>query len=183
MQIKLVEHFSELEKIASLNQANLKINQSEQHIREEGFVSWSYPVPLLEAIHAFAPSVIAMDDNTLAGYALTAVHAARSVHPELSLLMDMLAPLEYEGRPLFDYRFYMMGQICVAKPYRGQGIPDAMYQYHRDAYAKDHDFLLTTISTQNVRSLQTHERIGFKVSHTVNDRFGDWVVVVWDWRS
>lgn len=183
IDIRLVNQPSDLEQIAALNHANLKQYQTEESIREEGFVSWSYPVALLEKIHAYAPSVIAMSGAEIAGYALVAKQEAAEVHPELDLLIDMLKEIRYKEKRLTEYRFYMMGQICVAKAYRGQGIPDAMYAHHKTVYGKDYDFLLTTISTQNVRSIKMHERVGFKVIHTVHDRFGDWVVVVWDWSS
>ena len=181
--IRLAIDTSDFEKISALNHANLKQYQTEESIREEGFVSWTYPVELLEKMHAYAPSIVAMDGEKMAGYALVARQEAASVHPELALLIDLLQGIQYEGKSLFQYRFYMMGQICVAKEYRGKGIPDAMYAYHREVNGDAFDFLLTTISTQNVRSIKMHERVGFEVIHTVNDRFGDWVVVVWDWRK
>ena len=74
-----------------------------------------------------------------------------------------------------------MGQICIHKNYRGQGLFDALYQKHRTLHETEFDCLITSISTRNHRSLRAHERVGFKILNTYKETTEEWVTVVWDW--
>ncbi len=75
-----------------------------------------------------------------------------------------------------------MGQICIAKVYRGQGLFEQLYNYHKEIYQPQFDLFVTEISTRNHRSLRAHEKVGFKTIHTHRDNLDEWRVVAWDWR-
>ena len=173
----------ELEQIHQLNQQNLKYHLSEAERKEEGFVSWLYPLELLQQMHQLAPSIIVKDNGTVVGYALTTLPEAAVFHADLKALFANLEKLSYKGKPLFEHHFYCMGQICVAKPYRGQGIVKMLYEMHKEKFAPAYDFLLTEIATRNVRSQKAHEKMGFKTIHTHTDTLDEWNVVVWDWHN
>jgi ribosomal protein S18 acetylase RimI-like enzyme len=172
----------ELEQIYELNQLNLKQNVSPAEREQEGFVSWLYSIDLLEEMHQLAPSVIVKDGDKVVGYALTTLPAARAFHPDLEEMFYNLEAVHYKERSLFNYQFYCMGQICVAKEYRGQGLVNSLYQKHKELYRTQYDFLLTEISTRNPRSQKAHEKVGFRTIHTHRDSMDEWNVVVWDWR-
>ena len=97
--------------------------------------------------------------------------------------LDKINDLPYDGRPLREHSYYVMGQLCVAKPYRGRSVVEMMYGLHRDLYSSRFDMMVLTISTENTRSVRVHERIGFTDIHVYNDHFGAWKVCVWDWRG
>ena len=101
----------------------------------------------------------------------------------MNVMLNNLATLTYQGKPMNDYKYYMMGQICIAKEHRGQGLFDQLYEYHRKVNSDQYDILLTEVSTSNHRSLRAHERVGFKTIHTYHDHMDEWNVVVWDWRK
>ena len=178
-----VSTMEELEQIHLLNQQNLKYHLSEAEKQEEGFVSWLYPLELLQQMHQLAPSIIVKDNSAVVGYALTTLPEAAVFHADLKALFDNLEMLSYKGKPLFEHHFYCMGQICVAKPYRGQGIVKMLYDMHKEQFSPTYDFLLTEIATRNVRSWKAHEKMGFKTIHTHTDVLDEWNVVVWDWYS
>jgi ribosomal protein S18 acetylase RimI-like enzyme len=75
-----------------------------------------------------------------------------------------------------------MGQICVAKEFRGKGIVNMLYQKHKEMYSAQYDFILTEISTSNKRSLKAHEKIGFQFIYTYSDKMDEWNVVIWNWK-
>jgi ribosomal protein S18 acetylase RimI-like enzyme len=75
-----------------------------------------------------------------------------------------------------------MGQICIEKEYRGKGIVPMLYNKHKEIYSSQYDFILTEISTRNIRSLKAHEKIGFKTIHYHRDQLDEWAVVIWDWK-
>ena len=178
----LVTKNEELQQIHDLNQQNLKQHLGTEEREKEGFVSWLYPVELLRQMQELAPTVIVKDENRVVGYALTTLKEASRFHPDLKIMFANLESLTYKDRPLFSYQFYCMGQICVAKDYRGKGIVQMLYQKHKETYGQEYDFLLTEISTRNPRSIKAHEKIGFKTVYTYKDAMDEWAVVIWDWK-
>jgi RimJ/RimL family protein N-acetyltransferase len=62
-----------------------------------------------------------------------------------------------------------MGQICVAKAFRGQGVFDGLYAKMRTICAGEFDFTITEVAARNTRSMRAHERVGFKTLHQYDD--------------
>lgn len=172
----------ELLQIHQLNRENLIGNISQQQREEEGFVTWLYPIQLLQQVHELAPSIIVKDDERVIGYALVTPLEAGNFHPDLQAMMDHLTTLTYKDKPLSNYCYYIMGQVCIDKNYRGKGIFNMLFQKHRELYKDKYELLITEISTSNSRSQKAHEKVGFTTIHTYSDALNEWNVVVWDWR-
>jgi len=181
MLVTTVSTDEELQQISALNKLNLKKNVSEKEISEEGFVSWEYDLNLLKALHFFSPSIIAKEEDKVIGYSLVAVKETKTVHPELAALLAKIEGLTYDHQLLSAYNYYLMGQVCIDKPYRGHGLFGKMFALHKALHQHEFDFVATTIATQNVRSIKAHEKVGFKIIHEIEDHFGNWVLVIWDW--
>ena len=180
---KLVTEESELEQIAQLSAANLSTNISAETKAKEGFVTWVYPQETLYALHVLVPSVIVMDGDKLAGYAITLTKECVTIYPPLAGTVDYVSTIDYKGKPLIDYPVYFMGQICVDKDYRGQGVVEMLYEYHRKQFSPQYSMLITEISTKNPRSSKAHEKVGFKVLDTHHENDEEWDLVVWDWTT
>lgn len=173
----------ELIQINALNQQNLKPNLSKQEQESQGFVTWLYSVPLLQHIHTIAPSVIVKNEQKVVGYALVTPVEAGSFHPDLHTMMAHLENINYKGSPLSSYSYYIMGQVCIDKDFRGKGIFNMMFEKHKELYSDKYELLVTEISTANYRSQKAHEKVGFKTIHKYKDALDEWNVVVWDWRK
>jgi GNAT superfamily N-acetyltransferase len=182
MLIRLAASRSDLQDILALQGQNLRDRVSPEEATREGFVTVSHTLDVLERMHALAPSVIARQGDALAGYALMMPLEAREAVPALAPMFTQFDALTWQGRALSASRYYVMGQVCVAQAFRGQGVFDALYRGHRDAYAPRYDFMLTEIATRNTRSMRAHARVGFQVLHTYRDALDEWAVVLWDWR-
>lgn len=172
---------NELEQIQKLNSQNLKPSLSKREIQQQGFVSWPYSVELLEKLHQLAPSIIIKDDHKVVGYALVTLKEAGSFHPDLQAMIRNLEPVYYLGKPLMEYSFYIMGQVCIDKSHRGKGLFNMLYQHHKSIYSNAYELLVTEISTNNKRSIKAHEKLGFKNIYTFRDSLDEWNVVVWNW--
>jgi RimJ/RimL family protein N-acetyltransferase len=96
-------------------------------------------------------------------------------------MFSLLDNLSWNHKPLHEYSFYVMGQVCIAKEYRGQGLFDELYTHHKKIYQPKFDLFITEIATRNHRSIRAHERVGFKTIHTHRDELDEWAVVGWDW--
>jgi len=173
---------AELEQILALQRANLAANVSADEANAQGFVTAVHDLEILQRMHALAPSIVARAEDGLAGYALTMRVEARADVPILEPMFQLLETLSWRGGPLASRRFYVMGQICVAKPFRGQGVFDALYGGHRDHYRDRFELLVTEVSLRNQRSLRAHERVGFEPLHRYRDSVDDWVILGWDWE-
>jgi L-amino acid N-acyltransferase YncA len=167
--------------ILRLQRENLPGAISQAEAQAQGFVTVVHDQVILEKMHALAPSVVAERDGALAGYALTMPVEARRLLPVLEPMFGMLDEIEASGRPLL--RYYVMGQICVARGFRGSGVFDALYAGHRRLYAGRFDRVVTEIAVRNARSLRAHERVGFEVIHRYRDATDDWVIVAWDFGA
>ena len=171
----------ELEQIHKLNQQNLKSNLSGEEKKQQGFVTWLYTTQLLQQMHTIAPSIIVKDGDRVAGYALVLMKEAGVFHPDLQAMLQHFQNFNYSGKPLTDYSFYVMGQICIHPDYRGKGVFELLYQKHKEIYSTHYQLLVTEISTSNYRSQKAHERVGFKTIYTYKDTIDNWNVVVWEW--
>jgi ribosomal protein S18 acetylase RimI-like enzyme len=167
---------AELAQVLELQRLNLARNLDEREIAENGFVTFEHTLDLLRRMHALAPSIIAKDGSDLAGYALVMPLECRSFVP---LLEPMFRRLEALG--MFQRRFYVMGQICVAKPYRGRGVFDLLYRAHRERLRGNFDSVVTEVSVRNGRSLRAHQRVGFEELERYRDATDEWVVLIWKW--
>ncbi len=174
----VVTRREELEQILQLQAANLRGHVPTEQAAREGFVTVAHTLDVLERMHAFAPSVIAKDGERLAGYALVMPVEARTFVPILEPMFQLLEKLSWRGRPLRDSLYYVMGQVCVAKEYRGQGVFDALYREHRASYGARFDCTVTEVATRNTRSMRAHTRVGFERIETYRDSTDEWAVIV-----
>ncbi len=172
----LVEREEELEQILELQRANLPRQLSAEQIAAEGFVTVEHTLDLLKRMHAVAPSIVARDGASLAGYALVMAVQCRSFIP---ILEPMFQRLDSLG--MLEQRFYVMGQICVGKRWRGQGVFDLLYQAHRRHLRATYDYSVTEVATRNTRSMRAHERVGFTVIDRYRDTTDEWALLRWDW--
>jgi hypothetical protein len=104
--------------------------------------------------------------------------------PMLAPMFEQINTIHYKGELLQKVPYYIMGQVCVDKAYRGFGIIEGLYHTLREQTSSDFTYLLTEISAHNKRSQRAHARVGFQ---TIKEyRSGadnkDWQVVLWDWR-
>jgi len=167
---------AELAQILELQRSNLARNLDERESAENGFVSVEHTLDVLRRMHALAPSIIAKDGSDLAGYALVMPLECRSFVPVLEPMFRRLEALD-----VFRRRFYVMGQICVAKPYRGRGVVDLLYHAHRERLRGIFDCVVTEVSVRNGRSLRAHQRIGFEELERYRDATDEWVLLIWKW--
>ena len=178
----LVTTPAELHQIAALSKENLRTGLLEEEKQSQGFITWEYPFKLLQQLHSIAPSVIVKYQEEVVGYALTAFKESSKFQLEMVGMIDHLETLAFDGRPVKDYTYYIMGQVCIAKAHRGKGIFDMLYQYHQTVFQKQFELVVTEISTSNHRSVQAHKKIGFQTINTYRDALDEWDVVVWDWH-
>ncbi len=172
----------DLQQILALQQRNLPGGLSEEERQMQGFVTVQHDLALLRAMNDACPHTIAKDGNQVIGYALTMLTSFREQIPVLMPMFAQLDQMTFEGNKLAALSYVVMGQVCVAKPYRGQGVMAGMYQHMRERLHATFDMAVTEVDSRNRRSLKAHQNAGFQtlLSYMAGDI--GWEVLVWDWR-
>lgn len=168
--------------ILALQQKNHSSSLSAAQAARDGFVTVVHSFDLLKQMNLAVPQIIAKDNDKIIGYALVMLRSFESMIPVLVPMFKRLATVEYAGRKITDYCFYVMGQICVAENYRGIGVFDSLYALHKKNHQHDYDLCVTSVATRNTRSMRAHQRVGFDVIHTFRDQTDEWSILAWDLR-
>jgi len=108
---------NDLQQILTLQKQNLIRNISKEEMQSQGFVTVDHSIEMLEKMHQLAPSVIIKDDDKVVAYALTMLCECKDLVPELESMFDRLDSMQWKGKPLNNYSYYVMGQICIDKQY------------------------------------------------------------------
>ena len=183
VEITTVTHPFELEGILALQKTNLKSQISEQEANVQGFVTAQYDLDLLNTMHKESPSIIAKVANKVVGYALVTTKNVMPHHPLLCDLFTVLEKMEYNDSSLSLVNYIVVGQLCVAKDYRGMGLVKKMYGHFRETLAHQFQCCITDVARNNPRSLQAHLKTGFTIINTLPYGETEWDIVLWDWKS
>ncbi len=183
VEIKKVDQLGELTGIRDLQALNLRKNIDAETALSQGFLTAAYTLQYLQEMHDASPSIIAKDGDTVVGYALVATKEIRNGHDLIADLFNVIDTKYYKGKCLKEVNYVVVGQLCVAKDYRGQGLVKRMYDYYRDCYAGEYEYLITDVAQANPRSLNAHKKSGFIVIDTLVYAGIGWDIVIWDWRN
>ena len=179
--------------ILELQSCNLPKNITTEEAAEQGFVTLEHELPLLAEMNEPHGHTIAMaagidekgnyEKMELAGYALTMTTDFRNRLPEtLGSFFDLVETLSWEGKSIGTegIPYVAMGQVCVAKKYRGKyGVFAGLYKEMACRLSSaGYTVIVTAISSKNTRSLRAHKKIGFVELHkSGDDPDHKWVVV------
>lgn len=147
---------AEINEILTLQSQNLPKNLGPLEIQKEGFLTVEHNFDLLWEMNTSFPHTLAKEHGKVVGYAL-------SMTPKFALDIPVLKSMFEEIEKVFKGGEYIvMGQICVAKTHRGQGVFRGLYKnmqtYTRDTFGS----IITEVDIKNIRSMNAHKAIGFK---------------------
>lgn len=160
----------ELIQILSLQKMNLKSAVSELEMAYQGFVTVSHDLELLKRMNDVCAHILAKEGAKVVGYAL-------SMDPSFNEEIPVLQPMfdELKNRNILD--FLVMGQICVAKTHRKQGIFRGLYEEMKKAAYPKYATIITEVDTSNTRSLGAHVAIGFEKICIYHSLGQDWELI------
>ncbi|MEO5583655.1 MAG: GNAT family N-acetyltransferase [Saprospiraceae bacterium] len=181
--IKFSTDKNNLQEILDLQRINLRSNLTQDEIDTQGFLYVQHTYDLLHTICEREPPVIALDETILAGYALCMTRLHSLNVPELQSFFILLEKLTYQNKALKEYNFLVCGQICIAKTYRGFNLMHQLYIKMSELKNK-YQYCITEVSSQNIRSLNAHFKVGFKPIHEFFEESGElWHILLWDWNQ
>ncbi|MGZ9677366.1 N-acetyltransferase family protein [Flavobacterium sp. GNP001] len=167
----------ELEQIRELQLQNSCFQISTEEKTKEGFVTIQHTVSLLEKMNNACKHIIAKDHTKVIGFALVMLPSFKAEIPALQPLFTRIEQLVAR-----EAKYVVMGQICISKDYRKQGVFRALYHFYREQLQGEFDVLITEVATLNQRSLQAHQAIGFKIIATYLEHDLEWNIIQWNWK-
>lgn len=174
---------SEIEQIISLQKQNLPSVLDDDEKSKQGFVTVQHDFQLLKKMNLAEPGIIAKSNDEVVGYALVMLEIFKSEIPVLIPMFQLFEKLTFKNLPLNHYRFFVMGQICISKSFRGLGLFDKLYETMKTELNSKFDFVITEVSQHNQRSMKAHQRVGFETIHSYSDQTDDWNILLWNWGT
>lgn len=173
---------SDLQGIIDLQIENRETSISAEELRQEGFVTVVHTLELLRQMNTPFPHTIAKDGDGVVAYVLTMLPGMQTHIPILQPMFEQINSLSYQGDALKNVDYFVIGQCCVKKGYRGQGVFQGLYEKMRTYLSPHFKYAITEIATRNPRSIRAHEKAGFELIHEFEDATDHWVIVLWDWK-
>lgn len=171
----------ELKQILKLQRENLPTALSEEIKKTEGYVTVEHSFDLLKRMNDTCPHIIAKDGDRVIGYAL-------SMHPKFGNSIVVLLPMFEQisivlknpstALGLTSNNFIVMGQICIHKDYRKQGIFRKLYETQLKKIAPRFTKIITEVDRKNTRSLEAHYAIGFKTLSRYSSDGRNWELIL-----
>lgn len=172
----------DLQQILQLQKQNLAAGLTAEQIASQGFVTVMHSFEDLQKLNDIEAHVIGKDNDQVVAYVLAMTARSRADIPVLVPMFEMFEQISYQNKKIANYRYIVVGQVCVAEGYRGKGIFDACYAAYRDYLKDKYEFAITEIATRNQRSINAHKRVGFETIHRYEAPDGEaWDIVLWKW--
>jgi len=178
ISIKKATTIEELKGILVLQKSNLKESLESEEIDQEGFVTLNHDLGTLSLMNSYEKQIIATNNGSVIGYALVMVKDLKNHIPVLMPMFDMLETIEYKSKIISESKYYIMGQVCIDKDYRGKGIFAKLYEKHKLEMASKYDYCITEVSNSNKRSMRAHEKVGFENIHSFSDATDTWKILL-----
>lgn len=173
---KRASTLDELEQIRTLQLQNSSQNITSEEKLQEGFVTVQHTVALLQQMNTACAHIIAKDGEKVVGFALVMLSSFRNEIEVLIPMFERIDSLIPAGKS-----YVIMGQVCVDKNYRKQGIFRGLYDFYRTQLQQEFNFLITEVAAINQRSMSAHESVGFKGIDSYEEDGITWNIMLWDW--
>jgi len=158
-----------LKEIIDLQKRNHPSILSPEERSSQGYVTLKHDVELLKKLGRNHGHTIALDENKVVGFALFTSKDDLELLPALKPIIDAIENVEIEGVPTNNLDYFIMGQICIAKSHRGQGLFRGLYDHLHTRLSDHFDYDITVIYETNSRSIRAHGNYGFRQFHKVDD--------------
>lgn len=169
----------DLPAIIELQRLNLGRNLAEDEKKSQGFVSVETPLELLTNINSQEGVIVARLDEEIIGYIVRMTKEDASTIPLLKPFIARFPNITFKGKALTDYNYCILGQVCIKKEHRGNGLLEKLYKEFQNRSVRKYELAISEIGANNPRSLYVHlNKVGFEVIEQYSAEGQDWFVVI-----
>ena len=173
-----------LRQILELQERNLAKNISQEEFHKEGFVTVKHTFDLLKRMNEPYGHIVARHNDKIIGYTLVLL---RDLGHEIALLNTMFERINTTPMPFSDNqqknlgesKYFVIGQVCIDKDYRGQGIFPGLYAEMKRRMAPHFEWIFSLVSRRNPRSLRAHAKVGFQTFVDYEQGSEHWELIGW----
>ena len=167
-----VKNDKELLEILELQKKNLPENLSAIEKEKQGFVTVKHSFNILKKMNDACKHTIAKYNDKVVGYAL-------SMTKDFASDIEVLKPMFVEiSDAISKENYIVMGQICIDKRFRGQGLFKGLYNFMKtETCALNYTKIITEIDINNSRSIKAHKSLGFKDLKDYKVKNKNWRIV------
>ena len=181
MEIRYHTSQEELSSILVLQAENLREALSKDIWTAEGFVTGVYDLEMLNLMCDQYKHVVSVQGDMICGYVLC-------MHPSSFSQFEFLRPmqlffrrLDWGGVKITDLKYVVIGQVCVRRKYRRQGLSQKMYRLMQEQLRAKWDLAVTLVDAENIPSREAHKAFGFKEIYQYKEPLGrEWVIVAFE---
>ena len=142
-------------------------------------MSIEHEFSLLKDMNADYPHIIAKSGDEVIGYALVMLRKFGNMIDVLLPMFERINVLDWKGKSMADSSYFIMGQVCVAKDFRGKGVFSGLYTEMKKRMKGDFDYLVTEVASRNARSMRAHTKVGFELMlNYVVEEDEEWNIIV-----
>ena len=182
LHYKRVSEDSELEEILKLQKRNLPEALTSKEMNSQGFVSLKYTFENLKNLNLEEAAIICKSDSGVVAYILAIGKGSEISMPSLESLKAKLSKSLYKDKPISAYNYVLIGQVCVDKNYRQQGVFKSCYELYKHTFQNKYEFAVTFISDKNHRSLHAHKKLGFQFINKYKSNDNEvWNIALLSW--
>jgi L-amino acid N-acyltransferase YncA len=149
---------SDLDAILKLQEKYHVSNLTEAEKQEKGFVTMKVTPEQFTQLIENQGVFIAVDNETLAAYALTSAWDFYRQWTIINKMEEILPTLKLNGQDITTDNSFQYGPVCIDETYRGKDILTLLFQAIEKAYAAQYKYVITFINQSNERSSRAHAK-------------------------
>jgi len=176
-------HDDDLKAIIALQALNMEKALENNEVRKEGFVTVKHSFDLLKRMNTPHPHFIVKSGGELVAYALVMDQQFKAEIPVLIPMFETFNSCSYKERFLSNFKYVVMGQICIAKEHRAKGIFKRLYEHMQKDLPHHYELILTEVADRNIRSLNAHLAAGFQLIKKYKTGQEHWSILVLEMAS
>jgi len=176
-----IANISDIDGILNLHY-KYQVDSIKEDDKKDGFVTTAFTKEQLKDIIEQEQGIfIAVDDNTILGYVMSASWQYWSKWPMFAFMIKDLPNLKYLEQILTIDNSYQYGPVCIDKSIRGQGTLEKLFDFALDSMSKRYPILVTFVNKINPRSYEAHKRkLGLEVIQEFEFNNNNYYEMVYD---
>jgi len=141
--------------ILTLQRLNTPENLSGAQL-QQGFIVSTMDEAQLASLNQDLGILVAEHDGQLAGFVCLSQTDTQPRPPVVDALVETLASLTFNGRPLAEQRVFLYGPVCLATQWRGKGVLKQLFAAVKNHTHERFDLGALFIDQHNPHSLAAH---------------------------
>lgn len=146
---------SDIEQIIAIQNESLLGKVADAELKD-GFVQGEFTETDFKNFDRDVAVMVAEDEGKVAGYLCTSHLELHQGKELLKLIEKRAESINFERKPLSQYKIVMTGPICISKSQRGKGIFESIYNAFFETFGTDYEVAICFVDDANPRSLAAH---------------------------